>query len=221
MKSVENLSQDLRTNSLPLKGHYRLGGSHFLLTHHLVPAFLEVKKKHSDITSEFTAMDTALAIASVLSGSLDAALVFRSSLQHDLDEQIIRESSFKIAVRKNHPLLKLSRSKKIQSLNELPAIAFKPSLGPNYVQSHPIFKETGIRPVHTYFYSDDQTVLHLLAQTDGWAFLPADIIEKNKKLIETIDLGSSWKAPVTISLIQNKSKVNSRLVSELKEALMC
>lgn len=220
MESVNNLSSEISSETMPIKGHYRLGGSHYLLNHQLVPAFLKVKKVHPSITAEFITMDTGLAIANVLSGSLDAALVFRSALQHDVDEHQIRTSHFQIAVRKNHPIQKLTKAKKVQVLNGLPAITFKPTIGANYVQGHPIFKEFGIMPHHTYFYSDDQTVLQLLMKTDGWAFLPEEIIEENKKHIEKIDLGSHWKAPVTISLIQNKSKLSSRLVLELKAALV-
>jgi len=219
IEKADQLYIDVAGDHYQMSGHYRLGGSHFLMNHFLVPAFLDVHKKHASITSEFIASDTGMAIANVLSGALDAALVFRSSMQYDLEENVLGEGNFQIAVKKDHPMLNQNKLKKIESLNNLPAITFKTSNGPNYVEVHPVFKEFGIKPKHTFFYDDNTTVLQLLDKTNGWAFLPELMIKKYSNKIEKVVISKDWKAPVVVSLIRNKNKASCRLTTLLMERL--
>jgi len=216
----QELYQDIAGESTQIKGHYKLGGSHFLMQSLLVPTFLKLHKTHPDITAEFVSTDTGVAIANVISGALDAALVFRSSFKYDLEEHVLQEGQFYIAVKKKHEIFNLSKAKRIELLNQLPALAFKPSTGPNFTEHHPVFKEFNIIPRNTFFYNDDQTVIQLLLKTNGWALLPEMIIEKNSDRIEKVIISKDWKAPLSISLIRNKNKTSCRLTSKLLESLM-
>jgi DNA-binding transcriptional LysR family regulator len=220
IEKTNQLYTDVAGGNSQMKGHYRFGGSHFLVNQFLIPSFLDLHKKHPSVTCEFLSSDTGIAIANVLSGALDAALVFRSSFQYDMDEQILSEGHFQIAVKKKHPLLNLTKNKKIESLNELPSITFKTAVGPNYVESHPVFKEFGITPKHTFFYDDDKTAIQLLESTNGWAFLPEMMIEKYSNKIEKVTISKDWKAPVVVSLIRNKNKTACRLTSLLRDELV-
>jgi DNA-binding transcriptional LysR family regulator len=205
-------------NSL-IKGHYRLGGSHFLMRELLVPTFLKLHKNHPSITAEFISSDTSLAISNVLSGALDAALVFRSSFKYDLEEHVLKEGQFYIAVKKKHEVFELPKAKRVELLNSLPALAFKPAVGPNFTEHHPVFKEFKISPRNTFYYDDDQTAVQLLLKTNGWALLPEMMIEKYADKIEKVVISKDWKAPVTISLIRNKNKTSCRFTSQLIEMI--
>lgn len=216
---TNSLYSDIGSKSLELKGHYRLGASPFLMKEYLLGSFLGIQKKNPDLTAEFISVDTGIAVSQVLSGNIDMALVFRSIQHQDIDEEVIFEGQFKIAVGKNHKVLKASKNKAIQILNESPAITFRTSQGPNFCETHPVFKEHGIKPKHTYFYHDNNTSIELLNQTNGWALLPSLVLEKHSKNLREVKISQRWNAPMKISLIRNKKNVSSLLYQYLLDDL--
>ena len=220
LESAEALYSDVAGEGSEIKGHFKLGGSHFLLNQYLVPAFIELQKSNHSMTAEFQSLDTGAAVARSLLGELDGALVFRSQFNHDLEEFILSKGSFVIAVKKGHPILKTPMKKRAEALNALPAISFKTTTGPAFPENHPVFRTHGINPKHTYFYSDDQSALMLLQKTQGWALLPEIIVDSYSSKLAKVQVDKDWNAPVFVSFIRNKNKVSSRMTSKLKDLIL-
>lgn len=220
IENANNLHKEISGNNLKIKGHFKLGGSHFLVNQYLIPALLEIKTQNPLLTAEFISIDTGAAITHVLNGDLDGAIIFRTSLNYDLEETILKESQFVIAVRKKHEILQLPLKKRVELLNELPAITFKTSMGPIFPENHPVFKEHLIIPRHTFLYADDQSVIQLLQRTNGWALLPLPIVEKYSSHIEKVQVSKKWYASVMISFIRNKNKTSNQLTSQLLSYLV-
>lgn len=218
LDETQQLYAEVSSGDIKLKGHYRIGASHFLMQEYVVPAFLEIQKEHPGLTVEFISLDTGLAVSKLLQGELDAALVFRSSNYHELDETVLYQGQFQIAVKKNHPVLKGAGKGLSKQLNDLPAITFRTSVGPNFWENHPAFKTLEIIPKHTYFYEDTQTALHLLSATNGWAFLPDKVISHNKQ-IQKVSILKSLSAPVNISFLRKKNYSANSFIDKLREML--
>lgn len=204
LDQTQSLYQDVASSQIQLKGHIKLGASHFLMQEYLVPAYLDLKKSHPDLTVEFSSLDSGVAVAQVLSGGLDAALVFRSSYYHELEETLLYSGEFNIAVKSSHSILKSPKKSVVSDLNSLPAITFRTSAGPNFWENHPAFKAVGLIPKHTFFYEDTHTASSLLSKTNGWAFLP-DLIVKKSKNLQKVSVGKDFNAPVNVSMIRHKN----------------
>lgn len=218
LASVQSLKSKITSESPVLKGHYRIGASHFLMDNFLVPAILELQNKESQITVEFSSLDSGVAIAQLRANMLDAALIFRSSYAEKLEEIILWNGKFQIVVKKDHHILKLPAKKRLEALNLLPAISFRTSSGANFWEKHPALLTAGISPRHTFFYDDTQTALTLLKRTEGWAFLPDFIIKKNKD-IKSVSISKSFDAPVNISLVTSEAQ-RSRLIMEKLQPIL-
>lgn len=220
LKESDSLYADIGSKKiLEIKGHYRLAASPFLMKQYLVSSFMNVKKNNPKLTAEFISADTGIAVSQVLSGNIDMALVFRSVQHQDIYEEVIYEGSFQIAVKKGHNILKTDKKKRIGILNELPAITFRTSQGMNFCESHPVFKDHGIKPKHTYFYHDNNTSIELLNKTDGWALLPDIVIEANSKAVSPLVISNKWDAPMKVSLIRNKNNQSSMLFDNVLKEL--
>tara|TARA_B110001454_G_scaffold219194_1_gene251303 strand:- start:58223 stop:59113 length:891 start_codon:yes stop_codon:yes gene_type:complete len=217
LKETNQLYNDISAENFKFKGHYKVGASHFLMQEYLIPVFLEIQRDHPQLTIEFISLDAGVAVSHLLSGELDAALIFRSSYYNELEETVLYNGQFQIALRKNHPIFKLPSSMISKSLNELPAITFRTFAGPNFWENHPAFKDIGLTPRHAYFYGDTQAALQLLKSTDGWAFLPDKIINKHKS-IRKVSLTRVLKAPVNISFVTKKERAN-KFIDHLKGVL--
>ena len=181
-------------------GHFKLGGSHFLMEEFLIPGALSLQSSYPRVTLEFVSLDSGVAISQIRNGSLDAALVFRSSYYEKLNEVICHEDRFRFFVKNNHPILKASKKSLVDRLNTLPAITFRTSAGANFWEQHPAFQELGIEPNHRFFYDDTASCIQLLSKTDGWAFLPSIIGKRNRSITE-LEIPVGMAAPVNISLI--------------------
>jgi len=201
-----------------LSGHFRLGGSHFLMQEFLIPGALDIQNSSAKVTWEFVSLDSGVAISLVKSGSLDAALVFRSSYHEKLNEVICHQDRFKFFVKNNHPILKKSKSSLISHLNDLPAITFRTSTGANFWEQHPAFRELGIEPNHRFFYDDTTSCIQLLKRTGGWAFLPS-IIGKRNRSISELAISEKVNAPVNISLIVASKPAAIELTQKLHDFL--
>lgn len=222
LENTRQLYLDLSSDSLELKGHYKIGGSHFLMQELLIPSYLNLYKKHSKISADLMSLDSAVAISKVLSGELDMALVFRSSYQSKIDEEILHQGHFEICVKKNHDILKKTKEKEIvQEINNLPAITFRSSArlaGLDFWENHPAFNSVGISPKHAFFYEDSQSAIQLLTKTNGWAFLP-NLILKNHQAIRPVHLKTKLKAPVNISVVWSDRKPLNGFLKLLKDQL--
>ncbi len=213
--SIKDLKSDLNAPlSDNLSGFYRLGASHILMDTILVPSILGLSENRNDMVCELSSLETSLAIAQIRAGLLDLALVFRSSYTESIEENILWTGEFKIAVTEGHPLLKTPIHKRIQLLNELPAISFRSSNVSNFWEKHPALATAGISPHSKYFYDDTQTAITLLDKTKGWAFLPEFIIDRNPS-IKVIKTNFPINAPVNISLVSANNQKAMKLVEKL------
>lgn len=218
LENIQNLEKEVKSSAPILKGHYRLGASHFLMNQYLIPAILELQTSEPQLTFELSSVDTGVAVAQIHAGVLDAALVFRSSYTDSIDELLLSRGHFQITVRDNHPILKVPLKKRIEELGHLPAITFRTLAGPNFWEKHPALITAGINPKHRYFYDDTQTALKLLALTQGWAFLP-DVILKCNSIIKAVMLPKKLVAEVNISIITNKTQRSQLLLQKLRPNL--
>lgn len=217
LNDTDELYSIVAKESIKFKGHFKIGASHFLMQEYLVPALIEIQRDHPELTIELVSLDAGAAVSHLLSGGLDAALIFRSSYYNELDEMVLYSGQFQIALRKNHPIFNSPKNMICKKLNELPAITFRTFAGPNFWESHPAFKDLGVIPKHTFFYLDTQTAIQILNSTNGWAFLPDKVISKNAS-IRKVNLDHALKAPVNISFVSRKERSN-KFVDHLKSVL--
>ena len=215
---IEKLENGTWHSGNDLTGHFKLGGSHFLMQEFLIPGALELEKLSPKVTLEFVSLDSGVAFSQVKIGILDAALVFRSSHFEKVNETICYEDSFKLFVKNNHPILRSPSSRVVERLNALPAVTFRTSTGANFWEQHPAFNKLGIDPKHRFFYDDTASCIQLIKKTDGWAFLPS-VIGKRCRSISELEISNKISAPVNISLIVANKPRASILANKIYDVL--
>ena len=90
-----------------LQGEFRLGGSHFLSHRYLGLAWNDLQKEHKALRAELLSMHTALALSEIVKGTLDFSLCFSPQQHPDFIQKELFKGTLRIAVRKQHPILKL------------------------------------------------------------------------------------------------------------------
>ncbi len=216
---LDDIYTDIADAPMKIKGHYKIGGSPFLVNEFLIREIVEIQKIHPELSIAFTPSDTAATVSNIMAGSTDLALVFKSFQHHDVEEEILYDGQFHFCARKNHPIHKASKKDRLNLLSQYPSISFRPMIGASPYESHPIFKKIGIEPKSHFYYENNYTSLKLLTITDGWAFLPDILIKMNSTNLKKIEISKNYDAPMRISLIRNKNRSYFSLYNELSNSL--
>lgn len=214
LRSTASLKSELDSGQARLSGHIRIGASHFLMGKYLTEALSCLADEHPDLTFELSSLDSGTAISKIQTGLLDFALVFRSSYREKLAEDILWNGDFKVALKKDHALLKNKLTRRYEMLNQYPAISFRTPTGGNFWELHPALTGVGITPNGRFYYDDTEIAIRLLEKTSGWAFLPEIIINSDPRL-RSFSIKKKLKAPVNVSLVRSEAEKTKGLSSIL------
>jgi DNA-binding transcriptional LysR family regulator len=220
LESVKLLPHRISKKKEELEGKYRIGASHFLAMKYLSPAWVKLQKKHPRLIGEVSSVDTGVAIAEVLAGRLDFAVVFSPFLHQDIYEKKLHEGQFYISTKIKHPVYKESPSPvhQVKLLNQYPSITFHASKGQNYCENHPIFREFDINPTHTFYYDNDFMAVDHLTAFNSWALLPDLVIEHFQDKLTAIK-PKLWNAPMSVSVISSFKGREDLVLQELTSIL--
>ena len=217
---VENLALQMRKEPEALTGKYRLGASHFLAPRILAPGWSKLLGKHPRLVAEIYSMNTAYAIADILSGRLDLAVCF-SPLKHpDLLETPILDGEMIPILRKKHPIFKQPKKAQLRFLAETPAVIHKASVGVDLCETHPIFDRLGFQPRISLYFDSDETAVQSVLKSDTWSFVPDYVANEFRDEIQTLELPSeAGGAPYRISSLIRRERQADRVLTELRETL--
>lgn len=118
LKDIDGLKTEMSGKPEVLTGRFLLGASHFLTSRLLITGWNRLHRNHPDLVADIYSMNTAHAIAEVLSGRIDLAVCFSPLAHPDLLEYQIAKGEMLIAVKKGHAILKKSAKEQIRFLSE-------------------------------------------------------------------------------------------------------
>lgn len=213
------LKKKVNDDKVGLQGQYRIGASHFLASDILTPTWAKLSKDNPELKAEVLSLDSSVVTSDVLSGRIDAGLVFSPIKHQNLSEIEIYRGVLLICVRRGHPILRMNEQKRIKNITRFPYTTFRASLGANICESHPVFDKFGIVPKSDFYYDNDYVALQRLLSTDSWCFWPDIIVKSFSKKVVPLFKPKNWDAPITISIIRNKKSGPDTGLDQLIEAV--
>jgi DNA-binding transcriptional LysR family regulator len=220
LQSVDKLKADIKGGPESLIGRYRIGASHFLASRLLLAGWSDLHKKNPGLVADIFSMNTAHAIADVLSGRLDLAVCFSPLTHPDLKEFKLFEGQLVAVVRKKHPILRKSSKEQIKFISETKAIIHKATNSVESCESHPAFDQLGFQPkIEVYFDSDD-IAAQAVINSDRWSFVPDIVANEFKDSLEVIPFPSSVvKRNYHVSALIRRDRDNESIFPQLVESL--
>lgn len=199
-----------------VRGHYRLGASHFLASHCLTRAWSELQNQHTELTGEICSLPTAQALRELVSGALDLALCF-SPFQHpELKQTEIYRGRLVVAVRAGHPLLKLPGRKAIARLSDFPAVIHKGQPGVELCEAHPIFARYGITPQIRLSFDSDACAVERVVSSDSWTMIPDLVAQAFSKQLKTIRHPLDWDASYLVALVFRNDREKNPIIQAVR-----
>jgi DNA-binding transcriptional LysR family regulator len=200
------------------RGTYRLGASPFLAARVLAPAWSELQHKHPELIGDLRSMRTHDVLQGVLSGTLDFGLCFSPLPQPGLALTVLRKGPLVVAVRKGHPLARLSASSWLKRLSGFPAALHKAAAGVDLCETHPIFERYGIRPQVSLLFDHDEVAVQSLRRSDAWALLPDLVARSAGADLVALRAPAGWDASYSIACVAREKRAEDGVVAALSAA---
>jgi DNA-binding transcriptional LysR family regulator len=216
ISDVDGIKTELHGEPQTLRAHLRLGASHYLASRMLLSGWSALQRTHRDLVADIYSMNTAHALAEVVSGRIDLAVGFSFIKHSSLKEFRLTEGEMLVAVRKGHPILRKSAAERFRFLRDGRAVIHKSTQGVESCESHPIFEAMGFQPKIEMFYDSDDTAVRRIQNSESWAFLPDLVTDEHSKTLEVIDIPRRFgKAQYSISAVVRNERASERAVRGL------
>jgi DNA-binding transcriptional LysR family regulator len=199
-----------------LRGHYRLGASHFLASHYLARAWSGLQNHHPELLGDISSLPTAQVLREVVSGTLDLALCF-SPIQHpELNQIHLYRGQLLVAVRNGHPILKVRGKKAISELSNFPAVIHKGQPGVELCEAHPIFARYGILPKIHFSFDSDACAIERVVTSSSWTMIPDIVANAYSKRVKLITHPPDWDAPFFVALVSRKDRATNPAIEAIR-----
>lgn len=215
LEEFEKVREELKAENVPLKGNHKLAASHDLCVRFLSKSWIRLHKENPGMTGELFTVRSAQVIAGVLSGEYDFGLCFNPVEHPDLKSAILRTGKILVAVRKDHPVLKLKESEKFKALSQFPAALPKSFQGIDVCERHPMFEKYEIKVRPQFLFDSYGIGLSLVAESDCWSFIPEWLIEEKGDEVEALKPPSGWAAPYHIAAVWAKDHTSMTAIQKL------
>jgi DNA-binding transcriptional LysR family regulator len=196
-----------------LRGHYRIGASHFLCEHLLAGLIASLVERLREATFEVYSFDTMCLLKKLQEGEIDLGFAFSPKSAETIESRPVREGQLLLCANKKHPLMGKSFSAVREQLGDYPAIIHHPVDSIERCDNHPMFRRHQISPSIRVYWDSDYFALALLGRGNYWSMLPDWVIEASKGIAAFRHPGL-WSAPYQVMMLWNKRKA----VSDLREA---
>jgi len=204
----ENVSGDL-------KGHYRIGASHFLCDNFLCELIFKLTTRYRNASIEVYSFDSQVLVKKIHEGEIDLGFSFSPKISEAMEFRKIHEGQLRLCASANHPLMDKPFTVVKKELHRYSAIIHRPSESIDRCDNHPMFARFKIEPSIQIYWDSDSFALGLLARSEYWSMLPDYVVESRKDVVP-LQHPDNWKAPYEIDMLWNRRKS----VNELKDAVI-
>ncbi|MDO8473388.1 MAG: LysR family transcriptional regulator [Dehalococcoidia bacterium] len=214
LRDIEAVREDLASDDVDLRGHYKLAATHVLCAEVLAPAWARLQRGNPRLTAELYTLRSAQVASDVATGAIDFGLCLSPQPHPAFESKVIHEGVMEIVVRKNHPILKVRPAARVRALSAYPAALPKAFQGIDNCESHPMFAKFGLNPRATLLFDSYDVAAAQVAGSEAWSLMPDWIARACRPSLARF-VSKGWRAPSVVTAIWPKSRLRSRLLGRL------
>jgi DNA-binding transcriptional LysR family regulator len=214
LSELESIKDELAADDVAERGHYRLAATHGLCARRLVPAWSKIQARNPRLTAEVYTLRSAEVAAGVASGEYDFGLTLSPQESPSLGSRVLYRGQLVLAVRRGHPLLKLSPVSAAAKISDYPAALAKSFQGVDNCESHPVFGRFDIVPKLDFMFDSYEVATERLCATDSWSLFPDLLLDESRGRLAAI-VPPGWNADVRVAGVWPKHRFLTRPLKRL------
>lgn len=211
------IREELATNQMEMRGHFRLAATHNLSSEFLMPTWITLQKDNPGLTATLRSMRSGEVMASVNSGEIDLGFCFSPHSGPNHEQEVIHEGNLILCFSKGHPFLK---KQIISDLGAYPSIAALGAQGIENCENHPAFQKLKVVPKVANLFDSYDVAIQALKRGEFWSLLPDVIAYKNKSEIETF-IPRGWDVDYKIAAVWPKYRIRTHALDHVVEQMRC
>ena len=210
---TNRIREELSSEKLEMRGHYRIAATHTLCSEFLTPAWLDIQQQHPALTATLQSHRSGEVLARVSSGEVDLGICFSPHSGPNHEQEDLHTGKLVLAFGKKHPFLK---ERRIEKLNQYPSIAALAAQGIENCENHPAFQKLRLQPKAMNLFDSYDVAIRALASNQVWTLLPDFIAYNHAEDIETI-IPRGWDADYKISAVWPKYRIRTQALDLLTQ----
>ncbi len=215
LQEAEAIREELQSDQVQLRGHYRIAGTHLLCARYLISAWAGIQEQNPELTSEIYTLRSAQVISGVLGGEYDFGVCFNPQSHPEVSSQVVRSGQLLIALRKSHPIFRKKPADRYAMLSDLPAVMPKAFQGVDVCERHPMFEKFKIIVKPKCLFDSYEVAMKQVALSSGWGFIPDWLVEENSDEIRALEVPKGWDAPFFITCVWPKGRLMTEALKRL------
>ncbi len=213
LTEADRIREELASDQLEMRGHYRIAATHTLCSEFLVPSWMEIQKQHTGLTATLLSLRSGEVLSRVGSGEVDLGVCFSSHSGPNHEQELLHQGRLVFCFGKKHPFLK---ERRIESLSQYPSITALAAQGIENCQNHPDFQKLGIQSKVVNFFDSYDVAIRALKSNSVWTLLPDFIAYSHKNEIETY-IPRGWEADYKINAVWPKYRIRTQALDHVIE----
>lgn len=215
LSETNRIREELSSDQLEMRGHYRIGATHTLCSEFLTPTWMEIQDHHPALTATLHSLRSGEVLSRVNSGELDLGICFSPHSGPNHEQELLHQGKLVICFGKKHPFLK---EKRIEQLSHYPAISALAAQGIENCENHPAFQKFHLQLKTVNMYDSYDVAIRALKFHKVWTLLPDFLAFSHHPEIETY-IPRGWDADYKIAAIWPKYRIHTQAMSHVIEKM--
>lgn len=206
LSETERIREELSSDEIKMRGHYRIGATHTLCSEFLTPAWMNIQNEHAALTATLHSLRSGEIISRVSAGELDLGICFSPQSGPNYEQELLHQGRLVFCFGKKHPFLK---DRRLEEMGSFPCIAALAAQGIENCEDHPAFQSLGLQPRIVNFFDSYDVAIKALKFNHVWTLLPDFLAFSHRHEIETY-IPRGWSADYKIVAVWPKFRIRTQ-----------
>jgi DNA-binding transcriptional LysR family regulator len=182
LTEIGRVRDELSSDQLELRGHYRIAATHHICSQFLTPTWMKIQQANPALTGTLHSFRSGDVLARVSSGEVDLGICLSPQSVMNVEQETIHDGKLLMGFGKKHPFLK---ERRVEDLDRYPVIVALGAQGIESCENHPELARLKISQRISNFHDSYDTAIEAIQHSHQWTLIPDFIANANKSRIET------------------------------------
>jgi DNA-binding transcriptional LysR family regulator len=215
LTEVGRIREELSTEQLSMRGHYRIAATHTLCSEFLTPIWMRIQTEHPALTSTILSLRSGDVLSRVNAGEVDLGFCFSPHTGPTHEQTLLHQGKLVMSFGRKHPFLKDRRT---ENLSHYPMVSALAAQGIENCENHPALQKLRIQAKTVTLFDSYDVAISALRSNHVWTLLPDFLAYSMSAEIETY-IPRGWDADYKVAAIWPKFRIPSQAMDQVIEKM--